>query len=165
MKYIAIILLSILAPFAHAQGNSPGNKNDNDNQSNQNRLVIISAEPDIQNGILTITGYNFGRNQFTGSAYLYLADNSPIQLNLFDFLKLPDNLDQLQAVLPPQTSSYSGNFVLELVAGIQLKRQDSFIVTLGASGPQGEPGPAGPVGPTGPQGTPGVAGPQGDPGP
>jgi hypothetical protein len=68
----------------------------------------------------------------------------------------------------------AGSYLLVVSTGNGSPNSDSFVVTMGAVGPQGPPGPrgqqgiqgpAGPQGPQGPQGVPGPTGPQGPPGP
>jgi hypothetical protein len=66
---------------------------------------------------------------------------------------------QLPAGLAP------GTYLVTLVTGPGQVQQAAFAVTLGAVGPQGDPGPAGPEGAAGPAGSPGPAGPAGPAGP
>lgn len=61
-----------------------------------------------------------------------------------------------------------GTYLLTVVTGGGTPRRDSFNVTVGTRGPQGEqgvPGPAGPPGEQGPAGEAGPQGPAGGPGP
>ena len=91
-------------------------------------------------------------------------------LAIFDLL---DNGDGTWTVVTELPALPAGSYALTVSTGAERYQFDSFELTLGAVGPQGEPGPAGadgapgatgPQGPAGPTGATGPQGPKGDTG-
>ena len=115
--------------------------------------VITSAQPGLTNGTLKIDGANF-------------PANPEVWLSSLPLTVFMATSSEIEAELPPDIPPAS--YLLYVRGGSRNATATTFVVTVGAVGPQGpagENGPQGAAGPTGPQGPSGPAGPQGLAGP
>ena len=124
--------------------------------------VITSVQPDLTKGTLKIDGASF-----PASPEVWL---SSLRLTVFMATS-----SEIESELPPDILPAS--YLLFVRGGGKNAESATFVVTVGAVGPQGPAGdngpqgiagpagPDGPSGPAGPQGLTGPAGPQGLPGP
>ena len=86
-------------------------------------------------------------------------------------LTIPGTPTDVEIIATYPGALTSGEYLLSVSTGSGQSRHDEYDLTIGAVGPQGEPGPEGPQGPqgemgmTGPQGPVGPEGPQGEVGP
>jgi len=118
--------------------------------------------------ILTVsnTTINYGTSQLTinGSSFLVLQKKPTVVFNTAPLAIASYTNKQIVATLPANT--LPGSYGIVIANGIG--ELFPFVVTYGATGPQGpvgSPGPAGTPGTSGPQGVPGPAGPTGPEGP
>ncbi len=115
--------------------------------------VIKSAVVTYSTNTLTISGSSFGN----GPTVTFAGQILPVQ---------SAGATQIVVMFQPSapaTSFAPGNYSLQIA--FTNNKTASFVVTLGAVGPQGPLGPAGPPGTTGPQGSQGPMGPAGAQGP
>ena len=127
-------------------------------------LVVTSFELSADaNGqqVAVISGINFVQNKKTKAEDFAVSMFFPGgQVLLLDVLMLDKEAEQLRVAFPVIIEEFPGDFLLSVV-GSGKGRSDSFVVTLGSTGPQG---PQGIQGEQGPQGEQGVEGPQGEQG-
>lgn len=140
----AALSLSPGAPIAQGRGNP--------------KLTVVNAVPDMPNGLLTITGLNFG------TAPAVTLDARPLTL-------LGAAPTQIIAVLPASLMNTAGSYLLTVIddgdLGVkvaQAARFDTFVVTIGAVGPKGDTGDKGDRGDPGEKGDTGATGLDGAPG-
>ena len=123
--------------------------------------LILNASANMTNGQLTIEGANF-------------PDHAQVALNHQELAVVSADATTLVATLPASILSTPGSYLLTIDREDQdRERHDpehhsalaSFIVTIGAVGPQGAQGVPGPQGAPGLPGNTGPQGPQGEPGP
>lgn len=123
--------------------------------------LILNASANMSNGQLTIEGANF-------------PDHAQVALNHQELTLVSAGATTLVATLPASILSTPGSYLLTIDREDQgRERHDrqhpsvvaSFIVTIGAVGPQGVQGVPGPQGAPGLEGPAGPQGPQGEPGP
>lgn len=126
----------------------------------RNRMVIRSATASELPGRLVIRGANLAEPNGAPPAVM-LADQ-PLTVDTAV-------ADQIIAILPNDLQP--GSYLLTVSRGAGVPLNDTFEVTIGATGAEGPPGPTGATGPAGlpgpqgPQGMQGTQGPQGLQGP
>lgn len=125
------------------------------------QLVIVSAQADLLNGQVVITGVNLG------------PGTPAVTLDAMPLTIVSAGPTQIVAVLPASVAATPGSYLLTVARrhGHDEPDQDIFALTVGAVGAQGpqglkgDTGAQGPTGATGPTGTTGAAGAAGPTGP
>ena len=145
---LVVVLLAFLPPFVHAQSSKASS-------SPSPQLVVLSVQPNIAAGELTIAGRQFG-------------DAAPeVSIEGLSLTVISYSPTLIVTELPASLIAAPGSYLLRVSRGPATVQNDTFAVTIGATGPKGETGPMGPQGHAGPQGPEGPAGPpgaQGEPG-
>ncbi|MDA1272558.1 MAG: hypothetical protein O2960_00695 [Verrucomicrobia bacterium] len=162
---ITLGLLACLAFAAPAARAAKGEKDDDDDKGALKalkHLVITSAEPNLNEHRLLISGRNFWKKKETPEAILFVSEFDAYFLELIDRKEFENGVQQIEVALPENIEGYPGSFLLVVRSGNGTSQQDLFAVTIGAVGPEGPKGEPGSQGSVGPQGT---AGPRGEPGP
>jgi hypothetical protein len=116
------------------------------------QLIVSSAVVDSANGVVVVTGTQFGR----GPA---------ITINSMPARLLSASQQMLVVELPGSVAAQPGTYLMTVVREPSLKGIGVFFITVGAIGPEGPRGESGPRGSAGEAGLAGPAGPQGTPGP
>ncbi len=121
------------------------------------QLVIVSAQADLLNGQVVITGVNLG------------PGTPAVTLDAMPLTIVSAGPTQIVAVLPASVAATPGSYLLTVARrhGHDEPDQDIFALTVGAvgaPGPEGDKGDPGAKGDTGEQGPQGVQGVKGDTG-
>ncbi|MGB0578931.1 MAG: hypothetical protein ACPGVU_04445 [Limisphaerales bacterium] len=165
---LVISLLLAVAPVEAGNSKNKSSKSghshhhhDDDREDRGHRqpkkLVLFGAEPD-----LTISGLNFGKNDYRGLVTLFNPELGTVELDLKRYSGYePGVVQELAVALPEAVINYPGTFTLTMKTGHGASKADSMDVAIGSTGPQGPTGAQGIQGLTGPTGP---VGPQGDPG-
>ncbi len=115
-------------------------------------LEIIDVFVDVENAQIVIGGNNFDNGNSLdvtlGGVPLVVTGDTPNEITV----GLPEGFPD-------------GDYLLEVTTGGGTPRTDTYALTIGAVGPQGEQGPPGIDGAPGPQGPPGIDGQPGPQGP
>ena len=138
--------LSLLSPFIATLLLSTGAL------SAQGSLQIASAEPDLDQGTIIISGRGFGDTApFLGTVSLFVPND--VELPVVDFDPVAQ---EITAMLPVGIEDTPGTFLLVVSTADDDDDDDAdfaaFGVTIGAVGPQGDAGPQGPPGAGAPPG-------------
>jgi hypothetical protein len=116
------------------------------------QLVVSSAAVNLANGVVVVTGTQFG----PGPA---------VTINSMPARLLSASQQMLVVELPGSVAAQPGTYLMTVVREPSLRGIGVFFITVGAIGPQGPRGEMGPRGSAGEAGPAGPAGPQGNPGP
>src|SRR5712691_8676176 len=108
----------------------------------QKQLVINSAAVDPVSGLVLVTGQQFG------TMPAVTIDSMPVRV-------LSGSQEVLVVELPASLLAQPGTYLLTVERSQGAKGSASFVLAVGAIGPQGNPGPQGEPGP---QGVPGKDG-------
>lgn len=163
--FLARLSLLILFMLSQSSLASAQESNHNDVMNEHGRapaLVITSVRVDLANKKVLIRGFHFD-NGSTPQVFLGDADY------ILSVCSSCYDGNQISAEYIDEISD--GDYLLTVKTGPAEIQKDTYDLTIGAKGPQGEQGPpgeAGPPGATGPQGEvgpPGLQGEQGLPGP
>lgn len=147
--YVTLLLVAVLMAASAIAQSRP-------------QLLIIRAEPDLADELLTIEGEHFVWSN---------DDDVVVLLGTIALAVLGMSDDHLLVQLPSDLAP--GTYRLHVSRGSGPVQNDTFALTLGtvgprgpegprgAEGPRGDPGLQGPAGPAGPEGAQGPAGPKG----
>lgn len=107
---LAAALASSLALETMAQGKEKG-------EGRLNQLVILAAEPDVDNGELTITGLNFGGAPSFGGTISLFAGGEPNGFFTLDEISFDASNQKLVVALPDFQPPLAGSYFLQVSVG------------------------------------------------